>query len=391
MKLSKRFWTILVLILAVGLMVSLTLVRIWAISLGEESLDAGTWKPFLETVQLLKERFFFSERLEEQKLMEEAIRGLLRATQDPYARYLDAEDFKIEMSDQVEGQFSGLGILVAIKDGKLTVISPYVDSPAYAAGVRAGDVILEIDGEPTAGMALGDAVKKLRGPRGTQVTLTIEREGEPEPLHITVTRDVIVIKSVEVEKLDDQIAVLRIFEFHGKTFEQVRKALSELNHDGIQGLIVDLRNNPGGLLQTAMFTTGLFLPQDAPLLIVESREGSRHTLKNPINPEWDRPTVVLINKGTASGAEIMAGNLKNAGILLVGEQSFGKGVIQEIFPLSNGGGVIFTVSKYYLGDGSDIDGKGIAPQIEEKDEKLQLERALNEVKKLVGEPVEVLE
>jgi len=391
MKLSKRFWTILVLILAVGLMVSFALVRIWAISLGEESLDAGTWKPFLETVQLLKERFFFSERLEEQKLMEEAIRGLLRATQDPYARYLDAEDFKIEMSDQVEGQFSGLGILVAIKDGKLTVISPYVDSPAYAAGVRAGDVILEIDGEPTAGMALGDAVKKLRGPRGTQVTLTIEREGEPEPLHITVTRDVIVIKSVEVEKLDDQIAVLRIFEFHGKTFEQVRKALSELNHDDIQGLIVDLRNNPGGLLQTAMFTTGLFLPQDVPLLIVESREGARHTLKNPISPEWDKPTVVLINKGTASGAEIMAGNLKNAGILLVGEQSFGKGVIQEIFPLSNGGGVIFTVSKYYLGDGSDIDGKGIVPQIEEKDEKLQLERALNEVKKLVGEPVEVLE
>ncbi|WP_369018641.1 S41 family peptidase [Thermatribacter velox] len=391
MKLSKRFWTILVLILAVGLMVSFALVRIWAISLGEESLDAGTWKPFLETVQLLKERFFFSERLEEQKLMEEAIRGLLRATQDPYARYLDAEDFKIEMSDQVEGQFSGLGILVAIKDGKLTVISPYVDSPAYAAGVRAGDVILEIDGEPTAGMALGDAVKKLRGPRGTQVTLTIEREGEPEPLHITVTRDVIVIKSVEVEKLDDQIAVLRIFEFHGKTFEQVRKALSELNHDDIQGLIVDLRNNPGGLLQTAMFTTGLFLPQDVPLLIVESREGARHTLKNPISPEWDKPTVVLINKGTASGAEIMAGNLKNAGILLVGEQSFGKGVIQEIFPLSNGGGVIFTVSKYYLGDGSDIDGKGIVPQVEEKDEKLQLERALNEVKKLVGEPVEVLE
>ncbi len=391
MKFSKRFWVSLLLILTVSLAISFAVVRIWAISLGEESLEAGTWGPFLETVRLLKEKFFFSERLEEQKLMEEAIRGLLRATQDPYARYLDAEDFRIEMSDQVEGQFSGLGILVAIKDGKLTVISPYVDSPAYVAGVRAGDVILEIDGEPTAGMALGDAVKKLRGPRGTQVILTIEREGEPEPLHITVTRDIIVIKSVEIEKLDDQIAVLRIFEFHGKTFEQVHRALFDLNNQGIQGLIVDLRNNPGGLLQSAILTTGLFLPKDVPLLVVEDRKGIQSTLRNPISPEWDKPVVVLINKGTASGAEIMAGNLKNAGMLLVGEESFGKGVIQEIFPLSNGGGVIFTVSKYYLGDGSDIDDKGIIPHVEEKDEKLQLEQALNEVKKLVGEPVEVLE
>jgi len=382
---------ILMLVLAVGLVVSFAFARIWAISLEEESLDAGTWEPFLETVRLLKEKFFFSERLEEQKLVEEAIRGLLRATQDPYARYLDAEDFKIEISDQVEGQFSGLGILVAIKDGRLTVISPYVDSPAYVAGVRAGDVILEIDGEPTAGMALGDAVKKLRGPRGTKVTLTIEREGEPEPLHITVTRDIIIIKSVEMEEVDDQIAVLRIFEFHGRTFEQVRKTLSDLNSRGIQGLIIDLRNNPGGLLQSAVLTAGLFLPQGVPLLVVEDREGVQNALKNPISPEWDKPVVVLINKGTASGAEIMAGNLKSAGIILVGEQSFGKGVVQEIMPLSNGGGVIFTVSKYYLGDGSDIDGKGIVPDVEEKDEKLQLERALDEVKKLVGEAVEVLE
>lgn len=382
---------ILMLVLAVGLVVSFAFARIWAISLEEESLDAGTWEPFLETVRLLKEKFFFSERLEEQKLVEEAIRGLLRATQDPYARYLDAEDFKIEISDQVEGQFSGLGILVAIKDGRLTVISPYVDSPAYVAGVRAGDVILEIDGEPTAGMALGDAVKKLRGPRGTKVALTIEREGEPEPLHITVTRDIIVIKSVEMEELDDQIAVLRIFEFHGRTFEQVHKTLSDLNSRGIQGLIIDLRNNPGGLLQSAVLTAGLFLPQGVPLLVVEDREGVQNALKNPISPEWDKPVVVLINKGTASGAEIMAGNLKSAGIILVGEQSFGKGVVQEIMPLSNGGGVIFTVSKYYLGDGSDIDGKGIVPDVEEKDEKLQLERALDEVKKLVGEAVEVLE
>ncbi|MCD6156282.1 MAG: S41 family peptidase, partial [Candidatus Atribacteria bacterium] len=264
-------------------------------------------------------------------------------------------------------------------------------SPAYVAGVRAGDVILEIDGEPTAGMALGDAVKKLRGPRGTKVTLTIEREGKPEPLHITVTRDIIVIKSVEIEELDDQIAILRIFEFHGKTFEQVHKALFDLNNKDIKGLIVDLRNNPGGLLQSAILTTGLFLPKDVPLLVVEDRKGKQSTLRNPISPEWDKPVVVLINKGTASGAEIMAGNLKNAGVLLVGEESFGKGVIQEIFPLSNGGGVIFTVSKYCLGDGSDIDGRGIVPNVKEKDEELQLERALNEVKKLVGEPVEVLE
>jgi carboxyl-terminal processing protease len=347
-------------------------------------IDEEKWKPFFETVNLLKEKFINGKPLNETALMEEAIRGVLKSLDDPYARYLDPEDFEIETSDRVEGEFSGLGLVIAIKDEKLTVVSPIKGSPAERAGVKAGDVITAIDGESTAGISLDRAVKKMRGEKGTRVVLEIEREGTPERFTVEIIRDIISIKSVEYEVRPEGIGVVRISEFHGKTFNELRDAIFALQDKGVRGLVVDLRDNPGGLLPSALLCAGIFVSQNRDLLFIEDREGKREVIKNFVSPIWDKPVVVLVNKGTASGAEIMAGILRMAlGVKLIGETTFGKGVVQEIFPLSHGGGVIFTVSRYYLADGTPVDKVGLTPDIEVQDENGQFERAIQELEGLL--------
>lgn len=349
------------------------------------AIDENTWKPFFETISLLKEKFISDTPLEDKVLMEEAIRGVLKALDDPYARYLDPEDFEIETSDRVEGEFSGLGLVIAIKEEKLTVVSPIKGSPAERAGIKAGDVITAIDGESTAGISLDRAVKKMRGEKGTKVVLEIQREGQDQSFAVEIVRDIISIQSVEHEVRPDGIGVVRISEFHGKTFNELRDAIFSLQDAGVKGLVIDLRDNPGGLLPSALLCSGIFVPQNRDLLFIEDREGKREVVKNFVSPLWDKPLVVLINKGTASGAEIMAGILHMAlGVKLIGENTFGKGVVQEIFPLSHGGGVIFTVSRYYLADGTPVDKVGLPPDVEVKEEEKQLERAVEELKVLLG-------
>lgn len=177
-------------------------------------LEGDKWQPFIETIYLLKNEFYSDKKIDESTLMEEAIRGVLKATGDPYARYLNEEDFKIETSDRIEGEFSGLGIVIAIKDDKLIVITPYQGSPASKAGVKAGDIIVEIDGISTAGMPLDEAVRKLRGKKGTSVNIMLQREGVENPILTTVVRDIIKIKSVESELLEEGIGLLRVIEYH---------------------------------------------------------------------------------------------------------------------------------------------------------------------------------
>jgi len=352
----------------------------------EDTVDLEKWQPFFETLLLLKDNFYSDVPLDDKALMEEAIRGVLKATGDPYARYLNEEDYKMENSDRVEGEFSGLGIVIAIKDEKLTVISPIQGSPADKAGIKAGDIIVEIDGVPTLGMSSDEAVRKMRGKRGTAVTLTIQREGEEENMVVEVVRDIIKIQSVEYKMLSGDIGLITISEFHGRTQEELKKALSDLQTQGMKGLILDLRNNPGGLLQSAVLASGMFVPRGYPLLIVEDREGKRENIINFVDPLWKGPVVLVVNKGTASGAEILAGILHvHLGAELVGETTFGKGVIQEVFPLSHGGGVIFTVSKYYLSDGTDLNGKGLEPDVLVSEEEEQIKKAEEELRKLIDE------
>lgn len=344
------------------------------------------WEPLFETISLIREKFYSEESLDEEKLLEEAIRGVLRALPDPYARYLNPEDYKIETSDTLEGEFSGIGIVIAIREEKLTVVSPIEGSPADRAGVKAGDVILAIDGESTQGMSLDEAVRRMRGERGTKVTLTLRREGTPEDITVEIVRDVIKIQSVSYELLPEKIGLVRISEFHGRTADEVQKALTDLLAQGALGFILDLRNNPGGLLSAALVTSGLFVPYGEELLSVEERNGRREAITNFVHPMVTAPVVVLVNRGTASGAEILAGVLRSkAHALLVGEKTFGKGVIQEVLPLSHGGGVIFTVSKYYLPDGTDINGKGLTPDVLVEGEEEQLKRGVEELKKLLEE------
>ncbi|MGQ9747982.1 MAG: S41 family peptidase [Candidatus Caldatribacteriaceae bacterium] len=352
--------------------------------LEKQELDERKWGPFFETISLLKGKFISEKPLDENLLMEEAIRGVLKALDDPYARYLDPEDFIIETSDRIEGEFSGLGIVIAIKEEKLTVISPIKDSPADRAGVKAGDIITAIDGESTAGISLDQAMKKMRGKKGTKIVLQIEREGM-EKFEVEIVRDIIAIQSVSYEIRPEGIGVIRISEFHGRTFEEFRDAIFALEDKGVKGLILDLRDNPGGLLPAAVFCAGIFVPQNRELLFIEDREGKREIIRNFISPIWNKPLVVLVNKGTASGAEIMAGILRMAlKVKLIGENTFGKGVVQEIFPLSNGGGVIFTISKYYLTDGTPVDKVGLPPDVEVQGEEEQFNRALEELRGILA-------
>lgn len=352
----------------------------------QDTVELDRWQPFFETLLLLKDNFYSDTPLDDKALMEEAIRGVLKATGDPYARYLNEEDYKMENSDRIEGEFSGLGIVIAIKDDQLTVISPFQGSPADKAGIKAGDIIVAIDGMPTLGMSSDEAVRKMRGEQGTKVTLTIQREGEEENIVVEVVRDIIKIQSVKWEILSEDIGLITISEFHGRTQEELKKALSDLQAQGAKGLILDLRNNPGGLLQSAVLASGMFVPRGYPLLIVEDREGKRENIYNFVDPLWKGPMVLVVNKGTASGAEILAGILHvHLGAELVGETTFGKGVIQEVFPLSHGGGVIFTVSKYYLPDGIDLNGEGLEPDILVSEEEQQIKKAEEELRKLIDE------
>ncbi|WP_427366132.1 S41 family peptidase [Candidatus Caldatribacterium saccharofermentans] len=354
-----------------------------AFGLGKEK-GFENWEPLFETISLIREKFYSEQPVDEGKLLEEAIRGVLRALPDPYARYLDPEDYKIETSDTLEGAFSGIGIVIAIRDEKLTVVSPIAGSPAERAGVKAGDVILAIDGESTLGMSLDQAVKKMRGPEGTKVVLTLKREGVPEDITVEIVRSIIKIQSVSAEVLPEGIGLVRISEFHGRTADEVQKVLTDLIAQGVTGFILDLRNNPGGLLSAALVTAGFFVPYGEKLLLVEDRNGKREAITNFIHPLVSTPVVVLVNRGTASGAEILAGILRLAvHAPLVGEKTFGKGVIQEISPLSHGGGVIFTVSKYYLADGTDINGQGLIPDVLASGEDEQLKRGIKELKKLL--------
>ncbi len=349
-------------------------------------LEGDKWQPFIETIYLLKNEFYSDKKIDESTLMEEAIRGVLKATGDPYARYLNEEDFKIETSDRIEGEFSGLGIVIAIKDDKLIVITPYQGSPASKAGVKAGDIIVEIDGISTAGMPLDEAVRKLRGKKGTSVNIMLQREGVENPILTTVVRDIIKIKSVESELLEEGIGLLRVIEYHGRTNVEVQEALKQLKLLEVKGLVIDLRNNPGGLLSSAIMSSGMFVPHNTSMLFIEDRDGKRETLQNPIEKIVDLPLVVLVNKGTASGAEIMAGILRVVlKAPIIGETSFGKGVVQQIFPLSHRGGVIFTISKYLLPDGTDINGKGIQPDIIVEKEEDQMKTAVQELKRIIDE------
>ncbi len=306
----------------------------------------------------------YVEEVTDQELIEAAIRGML-ADLDPHSSYLNADSFK-DMQVQTKGEFGGLGIEVTLESGLVKVVSPIDDTPAFRAGVKAGDFITHLDGEPVLGLTLADAVKKMRGPVNSDIKLTIRREGT-EPFEVAITRDVIRIQSVR-SRAEDDVGYLRITTFNEQTSPGVTRKIGELQEeigDDLRGFVLDLRNNPGGLLDEAIAVADAFLHQGE---IVSTRGREVDDAQRFNAREGDvaegKPIVVLINGGSASASEIVAGALQDhRRAIVMGTASFGKGSVQTIIPLSGHGAMRLTTARYYTPSGRSIQAKGIEPDI----------------------------
>lgn len=294
-----------------------------------------------------------------------ALKGMLSSL-DPHSQFLDPDEFK-DLKVETEGQFGGLGIEITIKDNLLTVITPIEDTPAWKAGIKAGDRIVKIDGELTRDLELSKAVKKLRGKPGTEVKLTILRESESKVLEIKVVRDIIKVKDIKkAQIIEDGIAYVRLIEFRENTVKEFDAALKQLKSQGMNSLILDVRFNPGGLLDVAIDVTSRFVPKGSLVVSTQGRDpASKMEFKSKYNaPILDIPLVVLINEGSASGSEILAGALQDDNrAVIMGAKSFGKGSVQTVIPMKDGSALRLTTSKYFTPSGRSIHNIGIEPDI----------------------------
>ncbi|APG25784.1 MULTISPECIES: S41 family peptidase [Syntrophotalea] len=308
----------------------------------------------------------YVEEVPLEKLVEGAINGMLGVL-DPHSSYLSPEMFR-EMQIDTTGEFGGLGIEITIKDGVLTIVSPIEDTPAHRAGLAAGDMIVKISDRFTKDLTIMEAVKLMRGPAGSSITITIMRNAFDKPKEITLTRENIKVKSVKSRLLDDGFGYVRLAQFQERSARDLRAALKQLhaqNKGGLQGLILDLRNNPGGLLEQAAEVADLFLSKGL-IVYTEGRiEDSRLRFEaHRQGTEPDYPMVVLINGGSASASEIVAGALQdNRRAIVLGTQSFGKGSVQTVISLENESGLRLTTARYFTPNGTSIQAKGITPDI----------------------------
>ncbi len=346
-----------------------------------EPLPIEDLRAFTEIFGKIKSDYV--EPVEDKKLITGAINGML-AGLDPHSTYMDAEEFK-ELQVGTQGEFGGLGIEVGMEDGFVKVVSPIEDTPAFKAGVKSGDLIVKLDETPVKGMTLNDAVKKMRGKPGTDITLTIVRKGENKPLTIKLTRAVIKIKSVKYKLAEPGFGYIRITQFQEHTGENLVAALKDLQEQNkgaaLKGLVLDLRNDPGGLLNTAVSVSGAFLKpgdlvvytdgrtEDAKMRLTNSKDSYlRPTETDYLKtlPAWVKtvPMVVLVNGGSASASEIVSGALQDhKRAVIIGTQTFGKGSVQTIIPLNNGTAIKLTTARYYTPNGRSIQAKGITPDI----------------------------
>ncbi|WP_462268699.1 S41 family peptidase [Desulfobacter sp.] len=350
------------------------LIRLWLTAAVILMLTAGSVQAAEEeTYQSLK---LFADVLEEleknyvdevkpEELIHNAIKGMV-GNLDPHSSFMPPDAFE-NLQDDTKGEFSGIGIVITMKDGILTVVSPIEGTPAYDAGITAGDIIIKIDDVSTKDMAMWEAVNKMRGPRYEEVKITIIREGASAPLVFTIKRDMIPMTSVRSAMPEPGFGYLRITNFRMNTLDDVIEHLSDLEKQGggLKGLIIDLRDNPGGLLDQAIRISDLFIDKGTIVSIKGRIEKNNQAFKaRPNFPERDYPIVTLINGGSASASEIVAGALKdNSRSLILGTPSFGKGSVQTVRPLKDGFGLKYTIARYYTPSGHSIQAKGIQPDI----------------------------
>ena len=333
--------------------------------LAREADSSGEYeslKTFTDVLALVKKNYV--SEVEVDKLVKGAIRGML-GTLDPHSSYLVPETFK-DLQVETKGQFGGLGIEISVKDGQLTVISPIEDSPAARAGILPGDQIIKIEDEFTKDLSLIDAVKKLRGPKGSKVTISVHRKEETSLIPITIIRDVIRVKSIRSRKLGDGYGYVRLSQFQEGSGRELLSAINKFSKDNeIQGLVLDLRNNPGGLLTQAIKVTDVFIKDG--IIVYTNGRLEMQKQKYFAHDDQNEPTfplVVLVNAGSASASEIVAGALQDHGrAIILGTQTFGKGSVQTVLPMEDGAALRLTTALYYTKSGRTIQKNGVVPDV----------------------------
>lgn len=309
----------------------------------------------------------YVDQVDDKKLIENAVRGML-AGLDPHSTYLDVAQYQ-DLQTSTSGEFGGLGIEVGAEDGLVKIIAPIDGTPAAEAGLQTGDLILRLDDRPVKGMELSEAVKLMRGAPGTNIDLTILRAGKGEPFNVTLTRAIVQVKSVRSHMIDDSLGYVRISQFQSRTGKDLAAALEELKQEAggsLAGLVLDLRNNPGGVLNAAVQVSDAFLREGK----IVYTDGRRERLQSkwtatPDDLLDDAPMVVLVNSGSASASEIVAGALQDHGrAIIMGSTTFGKGSVQTIMPLKEGGAVKMTTARYFTPAGRSIQAEGIVPDVE---------------------------
>lgn len=317
-------------------------------------------KTFSEVLNQVQKHYV--DETKPKDLIQGAIRGML-STLDPHSAYMTPEMYK-EMQVETRGEFGGVGIQIGVKDNRLAVIAPIEGTPAHRAGIKAGDFITKVNEDPTKDLTLMDAVQKMRGPKGSKVNLTIQRDGATDPLVFTLVRDTIKIESVK-SKVIDNLGYVRLTQFQEATGRDLAKAIKQFKEQKVQGAILDLRNNPGGLLTAAVDVSEQFLPTGKLVVYTKSREGKKDEWVAKAKDQLeDLPVIILVNEGSASASEIVAGALQDWGRgLVVGTTSFGKGSVQTILALGDGSGLRLTTAKYYTPKGRSIQSTGITPDI----------------------------
>ncbi|MBI5073576.1 MAG: S41 family peptidase [Nitrospirae bacterium] len=358
-KIKKQTFLVFFLVLAVAT-TGIVLGRLSVTAVSAEGEGYEELKTFTEVLSMVKKHYV--EDVKSKDLVYGAIRGMLSSL-DPHSSFMTAEGYK-DMQVETKGEFGGIGIQIGMKESMLTVIAPIEDTPAFRAGIKAGDKIVKINNVTTRDMTLHDAVSKMRGTPKTTVVISIMREGWKDSKDFTLTREIIKVKSVKSKVLEGSIGYIKINQFQEQTSNDLAAALKRLNEEKITSLVLDLRNDPGGLLNSSIDVASQFLEKGKLVVYTKTRSGEKSELYTNNDDHFKLPMVVLINQGSASASEIVAGALKdwNRAVTL-GTVTFGKGSVQTVIPLSDGSGLRLTTAKYYTPKGKSIQGTGITPDI----------------------------
>jgi carboxyl-terminal processing protease len=318
-------------------------------------------KTFSEVLTQIQKHYVDDTKVKD--LVQGAIRGML-STLDPHSAYMTPDMYK-EMQVETKGEFGGVGIQIGVKDNRLAVIAPIEGTPAHRAGIKAGDFITKVNEEPTKDLTLMDAVQKMRGPKGTKVNLTVQRDGVADPLVFSLVRDIIKIESVKSKVIDNTIGYVRLTQFQEATGRDLSRVLKQFKDQKLQATILDLRNNPGGLLTAAVDVSEQFVGNGKLIVYTKGRDGKKDEWLSKTKEQLDDyPMIILVNEGSASASEIVAGALQDWGrAVVIGTTTFGKGSVQTILPLGDGSGLRLTTAKYYTPKGRSIQSTGITPDI----------------------------